>query len=212
MIAKGDRVKHALTGTELVVEDAGSRTVVMRITKPGMFEGKPTGKVGDTAKTVPASIGKTYEVLTDVLEEENTTGNLDGGEGQPRTPYAFSKKGTSKGSSIAKKSGGFTQDAPDTHRWGVKWESIDKTLDDLNEISYRSFKQEEGSDKAKINRAIKEAYRRVLEAEKLITNASKLKTEVGADQKVFWKQSSDKFYKLAERLNRLGAKLRELNK
>lgn len=165
--------------------------------------------------TVEAAFRNIERIIKDddlAIREENITSNLDGGEGQPRTPYAFGKKGSTKGVAIGKSSKSFTEPAKETHRWGIKWESINEALDNLNEVSYRAFKSTEGTDKAKINLAIREAYRKVLEAEKIISNASKLKMEVGANQGVFWKQSGVKFQKLAERLVRLGTTLRELNK
>lgn len=148
------------------------------------------------------------------IQEDNVTANLDGGKGQPKTPFAFGKKGSTKGVSIGKASKSFTEPAKETHRWGKNFESLMvlSGRTQLDEASYRAFKANEGSEKSKINLAIREAYQRILEAEKLISNASKLKLEVGANQGVFWKQTGVKFQKLAERLTRLGTTLREFNK
>lgn len=81
------------------------------------------------------------------------------------------------------------------------------------EANYNDFKNDPNTNpKQKINSHILEINKRLREVEQMITHASKLKTETGADQSVFWKGTLGSFKKIDERLLRLSSKIRELNK
>lgn len=86
-------------------------------------------------------------------------------------------------------------------------------IDKLNEISYKAFKSDNTNTvKQKLNNSITEINKGLSRAEKLISHALKLKTEVGADQSIFFKDTFRKFSIIGERMNRLQNKIREFSK
>lgn len=92
-------------------------------------------------------------------------------------------------------------------------ESFKKIGRMISEISYKDFKSDPNSTmKQKLNNNIKEIYKAIGNAEKMINHASKLKTEIGADQTMFFKETFRRFGQIAERMNRLQTKLREFSK
>ncbi len=58
------------------------------------------GDVDDTDSYLHNKLGNVAKNVDEEeeLEEMNVTGNLDGGEGPPKTPYAFGKEEDEKGS------------------------------------------------------------------------------------------------------------------
>ena len=118
------------------------------------------------------------------VNEDNTTSNLDGGLGQPKTPFAFRKK--------------------------VKKPS--DPIYDVNEVAYKDWVSDESStSKQKINKEISEVSKKLFEIDRMITRATKLKTEIGSEN-IFWKDTYSKFNKINERLLKISSKLREFNK
>jgi hypothetical protein len=155
----------------------------------------------------------------DELDEENMTSNIDGGMGQPKTPFAFQRKRpTSSDKRKQRKnstsSTGWEQ-ATKTNRYFVRRdEMIQRAIDvaqQLSEIKYKEFATDPAmSPKQKINMSIKEVNRLMYEIEGTVNRVSKLKTETGIDD-VFWKSTRDRFMKISERMLRIGNKIRELN-
>lgn len=119
------------------------------------------------------------------VNEDNSTSNLDGGLGQPKTPFAFRKK-------------------------------VKKPCDpiyDVNEVAYKDWASDESlTSKQKINKEISEVSKKLFEIDRMITRSKKLKTEIGADENIFWKDTYSKFNKINERLLKISSKLREFNK
>jgi hypothetical protein len=90
---------------------------------------------------------------------------------------------------------------------------MSSTIKKLDEISYKDFKTDSRTTfKEKINHGIKEVSSQLYEIEKSVNRLSKLKTEIGADQKIFLKQTFQRFNKISERLLRLENKIREIGK
>jgi|TARA_R100000030_G_scaffold84171_2_gene67266 hypothetical protein len=137
----------------------------------------------------------------DELEEANVTGNLDGGEGPPKTPYAFGKKEDEKGS--AEKLG----------YKKVKQESTFMKMSRLmNEVSYRDFKKDPTSTpQQKVNRGIMEVNKMLGQMEKIVNNNLRLKTEMGVQSNHFWKATGKRFSKINERMIRIANRLKELS-
>ena len=130
----------------------------------------------------------------------SVTGNLDGGEGPPRTPYAFGD-----------------MDDEDIEKAGykkVKEESIFvKMSKQLHEVSYRDYKKDPTSTpQQKVNKGIREINNMLAEMERVVNNNLKLKTEMGVDSSHFWKSSSKRMGQIYERMTRIGNKIRELSK
>ena len=137
----------------------------------------------------------------DELEEANVTGNLDGGEGPPKTPYAFGKEEDEKGS--AEKLG----------YKKVKQESTFMKMSRLmNEVSYRDFKKDPTSTpQQKVNRGIMEVNKMLGQMEKIVNNNLRLKTEMGVQSNHFWKATGKRFAKINERMVRIANRLKELS-
>ena len=133
------------------------------------------------------------------LEEMNVTGNLDGGEGPPKTPYAFGN-----------------MDDEDVEKAGykkVKQESMFmKMSKQLHEVSYRDYKKDPTSTpQQKVNRGIMEVNKMLAEMEKIVHNNLRLKTEMGVQSNHFWQTTGKRFLKINERMIRIANKLKELS-
>ena len=133
------------------------------------------------------------------LEEMNVTGNLDGGEGPPKTPYAFGD-----------------MDDEDVEKAGykkVKQESMFmKMSKQLHEVSYRDYKKDPTSTpQQKVNRGIMEVNKMLAEMEKIVHNNLRLKTERGVQSNHFWQTTGKRFLKINERMIRIANKLKELS-
>ena len=135
------------------------------------------------------------------LEEMNVTGNLDGGEGPPRTPYAFGKEEDEK------------DNAEQLGYKKVKQESTFMKMSRLmNEVSYRDFKKDPTSTpQQKVNRGIMEVNKMLGQMEKIVHNNLRLKTEMGVQSNHFWKATGKRFAKINERMVRIANRLKELS-
>ncbi len=153
-------------------------------------------------------------VKEEELEEANVTGNLDGGEGPPKTPYAFGKEEDEKGN--AEKLG--MKKAAKTSKHSAKVESIYKKMMremgdlTLNETSYRDYKKDPTSTpQQKVNRGIIEVNKMLGSMEKIVNNNLRLKTEMGVQSDHFWKSTGKRFAKINERMTRIANRLKELS-
>lgn len=156
-------------------------------------------------------LGESYNIPEDCeidnLEEENTTSNLDGGQGQPNTPFAFTKK-VQTTTDIS-----YSEPVHPTEKFYKKIDDsyirLQKRIDELNYNDYRSDQTK--TERQKINSNIIEINKKLREVETMLNHASKLKLETGSDQTVFWKGTLGNFLKIKERLNRLSTKITEMN-
>ena len=149
------------------------------------------------------------------LDEMNVTGNLDGGEGPPKTPNVFGagraidKKKTKD---VSTNSTGFTivdQNKPKIYFKGNIGESTYKKV--MSEINYRDYKKDDSmTAKKKVNNSIKEVNRKLYEIERIIHQNNKLKTEMGVTSENYWKSTQAKFSKISERMTRIGHAMRKL--
>ena len=165
---------------------------------------------GDGNKKEPMK--KALKDKEDDLEEGNVTGNLDGGEGPPKTPRAFGKKEDEKGS--AEKLG--MKKTSKTNKHSIKAESMYKKMmkkmNGINEVSYRDYKKDPTSTpQQKVNRGIMEVNKMLAEIEKIVTNNLRLKTETGVQSGHFWKTTGNRFAKINERMLRVAHRLKELS-
>ena len=148
------------------------------------------------------------------LDETNVTANLDGGEGPPKTPFAFSDDRDSdkeKEKENAENSTGYkiVQAAPKKIFVGTMGESIYKKT--MNELNYKDYKRDESSTpKKKVNIAIKEINRKLFEIERIVKQNNKLKTEMGVSSDTYWKSTKSRFNKIGERMLYIGRQLKEL--
>ena len=160
------------------------------------------GDVDDSDSYLHNKLGNVAKnVKEEELEEMSVTGGLDGGEGPPRTPYAFGKEEDEK------------DNAEQMGMKKVKQESTFIKMSRLmNEVSYRDFKKDPTSTpQQKVNRGIMEVNKMLGEMEKIVRNNLRLKTEMGVDSSHFWKATGKRFSKINERMIRIANRLKELS-
>ena len=131
----------------------------------------------------------------DELEEASMTGNLDGGEGPPKTPYAFQSKkqraqDKKKEDEISTNSTGFVK---------------------MNEGKYHQWRNDESlTPKQKIGRSIREVRDSLNGLSKTIDMSVKLKNELKVNSSDYWKTTHNALGKISERLVKLANKVGKL--
>lgn len=84
-------------------------------------------------------------------------------------------------------------------------------MEAVNEVAYKEWVSDTTmSPKQKINKAILEVAKNLYEVERLIGRSAKLKTEINADQSIYWKNTVNKFTKINERLLKISSKIRNI--
>ena len=111
------------------------------------------------------------ELIKQELDEASTTGAIDGGEGPPKTPYAFSggrKKDKEKEDKIAK-AGGYMR---------------------VKEGKYHDYRNDESmTPKQKIGESMRQVRNSLSELNKLIDMNIKLKNELNVNSQSYWKNN-----------------------
>jgi len=99
-----------------------------------------------------------------------------------------------------------------TYKQYATQESVYKqTMSALHEASYKSYKTDETrTTNQKINQSIKEINRAIYEIERVVGHTSRLKMEMGVDQRTLWTSSHKRLHKIGERLNRISKRITEL--
>ena len=133
------------------------------------------------------------EMIKQELDEASVTGNIDGGEGPPKTPYAFQgkrKKDKEKENKIATNSTGYSK---------------------VNEGKYHDYRNDESlTAKQKIGYSMREVRDKLNELDKLVKMNVRLKNEIGVDSKTYWKNTHGAMKKISERLVKLANKVGQL--
>lgn len=81
----------------------------------------------------------------------------------------------------------------------------------LNEISYRAYKKDtDATPKQKIGNAMKLIKKKINEIKKLVDYNSRLKEEMGVGANDYWKSTQSQLHSIAEDLNQLSNKFRNL--
>ena len=132
------------------------------------------------------------EMVKQELKEASVTGNIDGGEGPPKTPYAFQgkrKKDKEKENKIAKQSG----------------------YSKVNEGKYHDYRNDDTlNPKQKIGMSMREVRDKLNELDKLVKMNVRLKNEIGVDSTSYWKNTHRAMNKISERLVKLANKVGQL--
>ena len=132
------------------------------------------------------------ELIRQELEEVSVTGNLDGGEGPPRTPYAFyggRKKDKEKKKKIAQ-AGVYTK---------------------VHEGKYHEYRNDESmTPKQKIGKSMREIRDSLNELDKLVKMNVRLKNELNVDSRSYWKNTHKALRRVSERLVKLANKVGQL--
>lgn len=155
-------------------------------------------------KNIIDSLDESYQYP--ITEDENTTSNLDG----VQTPYAFTDE-EEEPDEVP-----YDNPVKETNRFYEKIEDIyykiNTKVQSLNEASYKDYVSDDTkTERQKINTHVLEINKKLREVEQMINHATRLKSESGSDQSVFWKGTFDSFIKIKERLNRLSNKIVEMN-
>jgi len=132
------------------------------------------------------------ELTEDELDEQNVTGNLDGGAGPPRTPYAFGKK-----------------------KRKYTYASVSEAMDQKYAAMIESYsKFATGNPKLTpsqtVNGTIKEVAKKLQEIEQLVRYTSRLKTESGIAGSSYGKSTHSALRKISERLLKISERVRSL--
>ena len=133
------------------------------------------------------------EIIKQELDEASVTGNIDGGEGPPKTPYAFQgkrKKDKEKENKIA------------TNSTGYKKISEGKYHDYRNDVTLTA--------KQKIGRSMREVRDSLNGLERLVKMNVRLKNELNVDSRSYWKNTHKALHKISERLVKLANKVGQL--
>lgn len=81
----------------------------------------------------------------------------------------------------------------------------------ITEISYKEFKRNnELTDKQKINSAIIEANRQIRTLQRIVTHAQKFKTELNITTDQYWSKTNEAIAKITERLIDVATKFKNL--
>ena len=145
------------------------------------------------------------------LEEINVTGNMDGGEGPPRTPNAFVDDENELDNDHIEVLG--YKKSKKSKKNIKTMESLERKLESkINEISYKEYKKDDTrKDYQKVNDSIKKINRMMFEMERIVNQNTKLKTEAGVHTGQYWKSTQQRFGKISERLLKVAHKLKELS-
>tara|TARA_B100000035_G_scaffold288754_1_gene274646 strand:- start:199 stop:651 length:453 start_codon:yes stop_codon:yes gene_type:complete len=134
------------------------------------------------------------ELIQQELGEASTTGNLDGGAGPPKTPYAFQSKPKSK---------------KDKEKEKAIMKAMGYTK--VNEGRYHDWRNDESmSPKQKIGKSVREVRHALDSLDKTIKMSVRLKNELNVDSRNYWKNTHKALQKISERLVKLATKVGSL--
>ena len=178
------------------------------------------------------------ELIKKELDEASVTGNLDGGAGPPKTPFAFKKKKkdesisevkfhvkTEMGSVLVDASGkgeammkvakalkGGRKGIISVNRVGVSQaKQVDKKIESVTEGKYHDYRNDESLPaKQKIGMSMREVRDKLNELDKLVKMNVRFKNEVGVDSTSYWKNTHNAMKKISERLVKLANKVGQL--
>ena len=130
------------------------------------------------------------ELIRNELAEISVTGGIDGGEGPPKTPFAFGKKKKKKKENESTSNSGYTK---------------------VNEGKYHDYRNDESlSPKQKIGRSMREVRDGLNNLEKLVKMNVRLKNELNVNSGSYWKNTHKALHKISERLVKLANKVGQL--
>ena len=156
------------------------------------------------------------EKIEDELSEMSATANSPGYS----TPHAFSGGNDEKRKRIASINSGMTTvgSLKENKRFAKNFQSklksedsqYSSTMKEIYGLNYPSFKKNESlNSRQKVNGAIKEINSRLFKIERVINRAKKLKSETGITSENYWKATTGRMSKIAERLLHVARSLRE---
>lgn len=147
------------------------------------------------------------------MNEANVTGNLDGGEGPPRTPNAFSKSTDEEDLDSDRIEVLGYKKTKKTNNYIKAMERFENRMEQkINEISYKEYKKDDTrKDYQKINDSIKKINSMMYKMERIVNQNARLKQESGVHNGQYWKSTQNRFQKISERMIKVAQKLKELS-
>ena len=145
------------------------------------------------------------EEQEDSLEEINATGNIDGGEGPPKTPYAFDDEAE----------GGHKKNIKSTAEvFDFKSTENEKkntvSLKEGKSLYHRYRDADDMKPRQKIGISIREINRLLGDVEKLVNINARFKSELNVPSDGYWKRTKKQMAKVDERLIRISRKIRNM--
>tara|TARA_R100000697_G_scaffold113761_1_gene132294 strand:- start:124 stop:741 length:618 start_codon:yes stop_codon:yes gene_type:complete len=130
------------------------------------------------------------------LEEASTTAGISGGEGPPKTPFAFGKN---------------DEDTITQAGYSRVQEAMDRKYERLIE-SYRQFSRgdKKMTPENRVKRTIQEVSKKLKEIETLVKHTSKLKTESGMSRNEYGPRTEKALSKISEKLIKIAERVRAL--
>ena len=164
------------------------------------------------------SLNKTIDELVDLyLEEDLEEISVSANAGHYDSPMAFTgnkPKLEKKRKQRATTSTGYTLAKKSKKKKNKLGESMkhSEMIKEIFGLNYNKFKKDDSKNsRQKGNGAVKEINRKLFEIERIIGRATKLKKEAGVSRDNYWKSTSPRMKKIAERLLKVSHKLRELS-
>jgi hypothetical protein len=138
-------------------------------------------------KVKKESITKLKEIIKGMVDEMNTTGNVQG----YNTPAAFGK--------------------PENEKKKGKKQADLTGYSVVNENRWLALKQDESTAQSKIGRGISNINKQLREMERFLNWYGKIKNESGVSNKSYWKRTNSHIYSIQERLLKLDQKIRQIS-
>ena len=133
------------------------------------------------------------ELIRQELKEVSVTGGIDGGEGPPKTPYAFGKN---------RKKDKKKEDEVSTNSTGYK---------KVNEGKYHDYRNDDTMTPTQIiGRSMREVRDGLNHLERLVKMNVRLKNELNVNSDSYWKNTHKALHKISERLVKLANKVGQL--
>ena len=130
------------------------------------------------------------QLIKKELKEVSVTGGIDGGEGPPKTPFAFGKKKKKKKENEVASTSGYKK---------------------VNEGRYHDYRNDDTmTPKQKIGRSMREVRDSLLHLEGLVKMNVRLKNELSVNSDSYWKNTHKALHKISERLVKLANKVGQL--
>lgn len=141
------------------------------------------------------------ELIRQELDEASVTGSIDGGAGPPKTPYAFTRK-------KKKKKAGYSGGHKKPDILGLTLAKDPKLRRESKYTDYRNA--EEFTPKQKIGLSIRNVRNTLLELEKEIRFATKLKSETNTASSDYWKNTHKAMAKIDEKMKKISQRMKDL--
>ncbi len=160
----------------------------------------------------PGQSHEEWEAEQKSVQEINATGNIDGGEGPPKTPHAFAGSDEdSHKKKIKDAAEVFDYKSTENEKKNTVTEfSALNTLKEGKSLYHRYRDADDMKPRQKIGISIREINRLLGDVEKLVNINSRFKSELNVPSDGYWKRTKKQLAKVDERLIRISRKIRNM--